>query len=135
MFITISTLRQQLSKLKDPDPMLSRAGVMYRIPCSCGNEYIGETKRALGTRLKEHQTATRRGEVEKSATAEHAWAEQHRPAWDKIAILEQARREDHLWIKEAFCIAMADKEKSLNRDHGTAIGDCWRPLLQCYNQR
>ena len=135
VFTTISTLRRQLSKVKDPDPMLSRAGVVYKIPCSCGKEYIGETKRALGTRLKEHQAATRRGETKKSAVAEHAWAEQHRPAWDEIAILEQARREDHLRIKEAFCIAVADKEKSLNRDRGTATADCWRPLLRRYNQR
>ena len=28
------------------------------IPCSeCGNEYIGQTKRQFGTRLKEHQKA------------------------------------------------------------------------------
>lgn len=73
--------------------MLSRAGVVYRIPCSCGKEYIGETKRALETRLKEHQGATRRVEVEKSAIAEHALAEQHRPAWDKITVFKQARRD------------------------------------------
>ena len=88
VFTTISTLRQQLSKVKDPDPMLSRAGVVYRIPCSCGKQYIGETKRALGVRLKEHQAATRRGEVEKSAISEYAWEEKHHPAWDEIAILE-----------------------------------------------
>ena len=73
--------------------------------------------------------------MEKSAIAEHAWAEQHRPAWDEITILEQARREDLLRIKEAFCIAVADKEKSLNRDRGTATADCWRPLLRrCHRQ-
>ena len=50
--------------------------------------HIGETKRALGTRLKEHQAVTRRGEVEKSAIAEHAWAEQHQPLWEEISILQ-----------------------------------------------
>ncbi|ETW93509.1 MAG: hypothetical protein ETSY2_51300 [Candidatus Entotheonella gemina] len=85
---------------------------MYRIPCSCGKEYIGETKRALRTRLKEHQAATRRGETEKSAIAEHAWAEQHCPAWDEVTILEQAEREDILRIKEAFCIALTDQKRA-----------------------
>ena len=66
VFTTISTLRRQLTRVKDVDPLLSRAGVVYKIPCSCGKEYIGETKRALGTHLKEHQAATRRGEVEVS---------------------------------------------------------------------
>ena len=85
VFTTISKLRQQLIRVKDVDPPLSKAGVVYtcKVPCSCGKEYIGETKRALGTCIKEHQSATRGREREKSTTAEHAWAEQHHPAWDK----------------------------------------------------
>ena len=134
VFTTISTLRRELTRVKDQDPMLSRAGVVYRIPCSCGKEYIGETKRALRTRLKEHQAATRRGETEKSAIAEHAWAEQHCPAWDEVTILEQAEREDILRIKEAFCIALTDQKKSLNRDKGVATADCWMPLLRHCHQ-
>lgn len=43
---------------------------MLLIEISCRKEYIGETKRALGTILKEHQVATRWGETEKSAIAE-----------------------------------------------------------------
>ena len=35
--------------VKDVDPLLSRTGVVYRVPCSCEKECIGETKRALGT--------------------------------------------------------------------------------------
>ena len=58
VFTTISTLWQQLSRMKDLDTMLSRAGVVYRIPCSCGKQYIGETKRVLGVCLIE-QAATR----------------------------------------------------------------------------
>ena len=42
-FTTISTLRQQLTRVKDVDTSLSKAGVVYRVPCSCGKEYIGET--------------------------------------------------------------------------------------------
>ena len=74
VFTTISTLRQQLTKVKDLDPFLSRAGVVYRIPCSnCDNTHIEETN------LKEHQANIRRGEIEKSAIAEHAWTEQYQP--------------------------------------------------------
>ena len=33
-----------------------RTDTIDSIPCSeCGNEYIGQTKRQFGTRLKEHQ--------------------------------------------------------------------------------
>ena len=80
MFTTISILRQQLTRVKDVDPRLSKPGVVYMVPCSHGKEYIGGTKRALGARIKEHQSATIGGETEMSAIAEHAWAEQHHPA-------------------------------------------------------
>jgi hypothetical protein len=44
----------------------------------------GETKRALERRVKEHKAATRRGELEKSAIAEHAWSHHHQMVWGKI---------------------------------------------------
>ena len=61
-----------LYRVKDVDRPLSRTGTVYRVPCSCEKQYIGETNRALGTRTIEHLTATERGETEKSAVAEHA---------------------------------------------------------------
>ena len=52
-------------------------GLMFSQACSkIRRDRLGETKRNLGTRLGEHQAATRRGETEKSALAEHAWAKQ-----------------------------------------------------------
>ena len=83
--------------------------------CYC-KEYIGETKRALGTRIKEHQSATRKREIEKSAIAEHAWTEQHHSIWDQTAVIEQAKNVDMLRIKEPFCISLAAKENVVNRD-------------------
>ena len=71
LFATTSTLRQQLTRVKDRILLLSLAGVVCRVPCGCGIEYIGETKRTLATRLKEHQSTTRCGEVGISAIAEH----------------------------------------------------------------
>ena len=66
---------------------------------------------------------------ENSAVAGHAWTEHHRPAWDETSIIEQAKKNDMLRNKEALCIMMADQQKLLNRDQGTAIADCWGPLL------
>ena len=86
-----STLRQQLTRVKDVDPPSSKAGVVYKAPCSYGKEYIGEIKTALGTCIKEHQSATRKGEIEKSAIAEHAWTEQHHPIRDQTSVIEQTK--------------------------------------------
>ena len=87
VFTTTSTMRQQLTRVKDRIPLLSLAGVVYRVPCGCGMEYIGETKRTLATRLEEHQSATSCGKVEKSAIAEHAWKASHPPLWEEVEIL------------------------------------------------
>ena len=64
---------------------------MYKIPCECGQDYIGETKRTLAAHLMEHQTATRRGETETSAIVAHAWMHPYCPLWDEISIVDQAR--------------------------------------------
>ena len=47
--------------------------LVYRIPCNCGQVYIGETRCRLEMRLKEHRDACERGMIEKSAAVEHAW--------------------------------------------------------------
>ena len=130
VFTTVSTLRQQLTRVKDIDPDLGRAGVVYKIPCECGQDYIGETKRVLRTRLKEHQAATRQGETDKSAIAEHAWTYQHRPLWDKISVVDEARKNNLLQIKEAFHILLTEQKRLINKDHGTSIAGCWMSLLR-----
>ena len=67
------TFRSMLTKVKDPLAVEKQANVVYEIPCMCGKVYIGETKRRLGTRLKEHKDACVKGQTDKSAIAEHAW--------------------------------------------------------------
>jgi len=48
-----------LASGKDTVPACKRRGVVYEIPCgSCEHRYIGETKRSLSTRLKEHHRDT-----------------------------------------------------------------------------
>ena len=58
VFRSSHSLRSMLTKVKDAMPVEKQANVVYRIPCSCGKAYIGETKRRLETcRLREHQDA------------------------------------------------------------------------------
>ena len=71
IFKSGQSLHSVLTKVKDALPMEKQSKVVYRIPCSCGRVYIGETKRKLETRLKEHQDACQKGALEKSAVTEH----------------------------------------------------------------
>ena len=45
-------------KLREKQPKLFRTCVVYRLTCSCGSTYIGQTKRNLQTRLNEHKPKT-----------------------------------------------------------------------------
>ena len=49
-------LKQQLH-FNDPQPQLLRSNVVYRLNCSCGSFYIGQTRRNLVKRLDEYQTS------------------------------------------------------------------------------
>ena len=58
-----------------------RTDAIYSIPCNdCDNEYIGQTKRQFGTRLKEHQKAVFLCKKENSALSEHTCLTNHNSA-------------------------------------------------------
>ena len=124
------TLRTMLTKVKDTLPTEKHSRVVYRVPCSCGQVYIGETVRRLETRMKEHQDACRRGMVERSAIAEHAWENQHPIKWEETEIVDQARRPKELLLKEALHIQMTPAEERFNRDAGLELPGCWTATLR-----
>ena len=43
------TLRNLLTKAKDPHPIDKQSNIVYEVPCTYGKVYIGETKHRLGT--------------------------------------------------------------------------------------
>ncbi len=86
-----------LTKVKAPLPMEKKTKVAYRIPCNCDKSYIGDTRRRLETRLREHQEAYRKGTLEKSAAAEHAW---NANKWDETIVVDMARHPRELLIRK-----------------------------------
>ncbi len=63
-------------------PIMTESSIVYSIPCSCGEVYIGETTRRLEQRVKEHQDACKRGNEKVSAIVEHAWQQHHPIKWE-----------------------------------------------------
>ena len=54
------TIRNLLVAQKDKDLFIKKSGIIYRYKCDwveCDEEYIGESSRTFGERLKEHQKA------------------------------------------------------------------------------
>ena len=71
---------------KDKIQKLDTCGVVYKINClSCPATYIGETKRMLKTRIKEHE----RDKDNKSVIATHQKTNKHTVDWNNIKILDK----------------------------------------------
>jgi predicted GIY-YIG superfamily endonuclease len=130
IFKSGQTLRSILTKVKDTLPIGMKSNVVYKIPCSCGKVYIGETKCRLETRIKEHQTACEKGDVEKSAIAEHAWKHHHPVMWKGATVVDHVRGWKELLIKEALNIHQIPKQERINRDTGLEISACWNPIMK-----
>ena len=59
------TLRQLLSRPKDPIPDLKKSGVVYKVPCaSCSASYIGQSGRKLETMDKGAQKSGGHGRLQ-----------------------------------------------------------------------
>ena len=69
-FYTPNTL-SSLYNAKDPLPRGSVTHAVYSVKCKTCDEYVGETRRAVDVRRKEHSAAIRLGQGSKSAIAEH----------------------------------------------------------------
>ncbi|CAH0673960.1 unnamed protein product [Spodoptera exigua] len=76
-------LHDKVGTAKDVLPLQSPG--VYKINCSCGSSYIGQTKRTIAERLKEHIAAVKNRQSNKSAIAEHLlqagsnhWVEFHK---------------------------------------------------------
>ena len=121
------TMRDRLVKVKDKLCTGKQSSVVYKIPCSCGKFYLGETVRRLGTRIKD---ACVHGSTEKSAVSDHAWTYHHSILWDEVQIVDSARRHDILQLKEALHIQTTDN--LFNRDVGLEVPQCWPALLKLH---
>ena len=56
-FIHATTKLEHYFHTKDPQSHLRRSNVIYRLNCSCGSFYIGQTRTNLIKRLQDHQTS------------------------------------------------------------------------------
>ena len=126
-----TTLKNMLVHPKDKtDP---KEGV-YTIDCeSCDMKYVGETKRVVKARVKEHRTEVEKMQevmvytrnarkasettVHKSAITDHVSQLNHLIDWDSAKLVERERDWTIRGMKEAMIIRK-NKEKCMNRDEG-----------------
>ena len=116
-----------LKDAKDRLPTDTQAGVVYAVGCKdCPKVYIGETGRTVKQRLKEHQDHTKKGNVDKSAIANHIITTGHEIHWQARVI----KREEHMLrrkVHQAVAIhKLAQKDDAtMNLDRGMELSNLW----------
>ena len=123
------TLGHIFAKPKDPVTKEQRTDAIYSIPCNdCDNEYIGQTKRQFGTRLKEHQKAVFFCKKENSALSGHACLTNYTIGWDNSKIITTNRHYHQCLCLEAWHIHSA--HAPLNRDDGGLFPGAYLHLVR-----
>ena len=115
-----------MKSVKDPIDHRQFKGV-YRIPCSCETNYIGETGRSFQTRLKEHRADLKNGCIRTSALAEHCAKTKHQIRLEDTKIIA---KEDH-YFKRKFreALEIIKLPNNLNRDGGLEVSTSWLPPI------
>jgi len=97
-------------------------GVVYKIPCECGEVYIGETGRAMQDRIKEHDKDIRLARTQTSADSEHANETGHLPFWKEVKFIER----DPYWytrrVKEAIHMRLHPNNINRERERFLKLG-------------
>ena len=98
----------------------------YKLDCDCGLSYIGQTKRNIGVRVKEHIADIKNGHVSKSAVCEHTVDKpSHYIRFDKLQTLAKENRYIPRMTHERIEI---QKHPNFNSEDGWKFYTTWDPL-------
>ncbi|XP_053699016.1 uncharacterized protein LOC128745987 [Sabethes cyaneus] len=115
-----TTIRDSLCNAKDKVPTKDRSGI-YQINCKdCPSIYIGQTRRKIQARIKEHRNATENKRINDSSVAMHAISLQHQIDWDSAKMLKNVRKSSHLNAWESMQISTAE-QPLMNEDDAPII--------------
>ena len=125
----VRKLGNLLTSIKDPVDIMSRQGVVYSNPCcNCNKRYIGETKRSLETRQKEHKADIKNKRFDKSALTQHTFDLNHRIDWANSKVLEFESNYYRRRFIESFHIN-SDKD-TMNEKRSDLFPDIYRFMLK-----
>ena len=115
---------------KDSLPKDDQCGVVYKINClNCESSYVGQTKRKLKTRIKEHKADIRKPSSEISVVSRHRMNEMHELDWDNIRILDREQSLAKRRISEMIHIKR--QTSGINKQSDTeGLPEVYFPLLK-----
>ena len=107
---------------------------VYKLDCTCGKSYVGETKKKILTRTLQHQKDSFEGNWQKSGVSEHSKTCHGRFNWMEPIMLQ---REDRFYprkVAEALeiqcCKTGPNEVDGTNRDKGLRLSSqSWRSFF------
>ena len=88
-FRCFNKLNRMIKVQKDTTPTIKNNNVVYKIRCNdCDASYVGQTKRQLGTRIKEHKNNFKQQNSKLSVISQHRLEKNHEIKWNEIEILD-----------------------------------------------
>ena len=110
-------LNSLIRRVKDPLPLEEKIGVVYKINCAnCSSSYIGQTKRQLDTRIKEHFNNIKVHNSNYSVISNHRLDNGHNFDWSAPEILHHEKYVGKREIAEMFFIKKFDNTINLQKD-------------------
>ena len=134
IFTSSPNLKSLLCDNKSKLPLNSQPGV-YKLDCSCGSSYIGETKKKISTRLQEHQRDILKERWASTGCSEHAQNCEGTFEWDSNVTIAVENKYRLRKIREALEIRRRktgpDQPMGLNRDSGNiSYSNSWNALFR-----
>lgn len=120
IFKPANSVGKLFTRVKDRIQLQECSNVIYKIPCNdCAKSYIGQTKRYLSTRLKEHKSNLNDAVIEsldtltdnmnfKSALVSHAILDNHYFNFDNATVIDNENHLHKRLFLEAYHIYMND---------------------------
>ncbi|XP_044755019.1 uncharacterized protein LOC123313972 [Coccinella septempunctata] len=91
-YYNVQTTNCLFTRLKDPTPLDMLSNVIYRIPCSCGKSYIGQTRQYLKLRIGQHKNYCKnhnQAKTNKAALALHHFSTGHDFKFEETTVLDR----------------------------------------------
>lgn len=117
---------------KDINDVLTHCNVVYKISCAqCEATYVGQTKRQLATRIKEHKYDINKKCGSPSVITEHRLKHNHDFDWDNIKILDEENSYYKRTVSEMLYIKR--QKEGINKQNDTeALPESYLPILNLF---
>jgi len=128
-FSISNTLNRFIKRGKDVIEPLLQNDVVYKIEClNCDMTYVGQTKRRLCTRVKEHRADIKRKNGLLSVVSCHKLEYNHEMNWDGIVILDKEPAFTKRIVSEMVHIKR--QKRALNKQSDTELlSEAYLPII------